>query len=113
LTEIIRISSWNHRWLWSVTHSGLAPIIIEPLRGVSLSKVVATSKPPRSLFCMDILATRLSHGNMIIIISRLVMAYLRYGAMRNYSERPMNSSYSVIESDRKTNIFMAASCGHI
>ena len=85
----------------------------EPLRGVSLSKAVATSKPPRFLFCMDILATRLSHGNMIIIISRLVMAYLRYGAMRNYSERPMNSSYSVIESNRKTNIFMAASCGHI
>lgn len=99
LIERNKISSWNHRWLWSVTHSGLAPIIMEPLRGVSLSKVVATSKPPRSLFCMDILAARLSHGKMLT--SRLAMAYLRYGAMRNYSERPMKSSYSVIMPGRK------------
>ena len=41
----------------------------EPLRGVSLSKVVATSKPPRFLFCMDILAARLSQGKRIILFS--------------------------------------------
>ena len=31
-------SSWNHQWLWLVTHSGLAPSSLEPLRGVSLSQ---------------------------------------------------------------------------
>ena len=31
-------SSWNHQWLWLVTHSGLAPSSLGPLRGVSLSQ---------------------------------------------------------------------------
>lgn len=35
--------------------------LVRPLRGVSLSRVAATSKPPQSLFCKDFLAPNVSH----------------------------------------------------
>lgn len=41
--------------LWTCT------IFLRPIRGVSLSKAVATPKPPRFLFCMDSIAHSMSH----------------------------------------------------
>lgn len=107
-------SSWNHQWLWLVTHSGLAPSSLGPLRGVSLSQ----NSRNHGITTIPILhgcyrSRHLTSGGrskmktLLIpsILSLPILAHLRHGAMRNCSSCPMKSSYSVVR--------IQPFCGHI
>ena len=107
-------SSWNHQWLWLVTHSGLAPSSLGPLRGVSLSQ----NSRNHGITTIPILhgcyrSRHLTSGGrskmktLLIpsILSLPILAHLRHGAMRNCSSCPMKSSYSVVR--------IQTFCGHI
>ena len=47
----------NPHWTYTI-------FIVRPLRGVSLLRVAATTRPPQSLFCKDFLAPDVSHEEL-------------------------------------------------